>query len=1026
MANFQEEYSRYVVQLEELKEAMGKRDVNDETRRALSDSINRMQIYVDRAKEYVEKSERLASEAAKLKRTIDSRDRKIGELRELYRDLAIYMAQNANGIEERLDIEKQKAERLQRVSELLNSMSDGNTTTDYTKYESEQLAEEYKRVVSLNDSDKERLNEIYGEIDKNRIDILSDSERQVTDTSSAHKEENDVRTEGPSNIGESSHGTHEGETDAREEQGHMEEETPNLNSASTDIERDIEAIKKARFFKDTVYNRKERWDKITEIRNVRLQTGNYRADASQMKKAREIVKRQDDFIKSYINDFSKDYEFPAELTELIGIRDESRDKRDGNYKGTLIRPTVKQHLEPIEAIEKKLADNKMRNILVNRSEEDIKKLVNDNNQIPETIEMCKKALNMSDEEKKYYMNLKPLTADEIKKLHAEKEKRERRLGKKWLLKLKIDKLNAEIKSLEAELKTASPERQKEIRELLDTKREKLASLEKEYGDILAKIGELVSETVEKSILEKNGVKSFEELEQKAKQSKEASKTRVDENKQEIKSPTPNLNASALNYNGAGTSPAYGSGVQYPSYSSGAIPSVTGNNNSVATQGEKSTNPSNLPEKKKTLRERIAGIFHKKKDEKTENGKTEKAEDKRENAEVLYKEKLEYDFASQYAKFPIAKVEGKYFYHTVKKDDELLYVKEPVKNMECTERDLIAKVEELQKKFGGGYKKPNIFTRLYKGFQDITKDEYLREYEYEEEIKNPENYLKMSPKTIVKHQLGNSKGEERKMRIVKMMCGLESAYLRDEAFSAFSEGMSREQFNPSMGIEKDLIDIVDSCLVSPEFAKAIEVINARNKDLGYQILQGRDRFMNEFEADKENDFIVGEDLPSSTESKKDIKVGPLQVEAAIEQPTISGEPLNVNELDDDLSLDLPVDDTIYDWNLDDPELRENLVSTEDESKDAKKKIRVESKETLIPENTRGENTDARVPLEEGKRRPDLRVIEGRRNENTRFDTRGRRRVQNIPNVNRYDNPPKIPVFDRHAKKRKDKDDDEMSM
>ena len=997
MANFQEEYSRYVVQLEELKEAMGKRDVNDETRRALSDSINRMQIYVDRAKEYVEKSERLASEAAKLKRTIDSRDRKIGELRELYRDLTIYMAQNANGIEERLDIKNKKEERLQRVSELLNSMSDGNATTDYTKYTFTQLAEEYRRFVSLNDLDRERLTGIYGEIDKNRIDIL----------------------------GESSPDTREGETDAREEeQGRMEEAPPSLNSASTDIERDIETIKDARFFKDTVYNRKERWDKITEIRNVRLQTGNYRADASQMKKAREIVKRQDDFIKSYINDFSKDYEFPAELTELIGIRDESRDKRDGNFGGTLTRPTVKQHLEPIEAIEKKLADNQMRNVLASTSKDDIKEFSNADYLTPETREMYKKALNMSDEEKEYYMNLKPLTPDEIKKLHADKEKRERRLGKKWLLKLRIDKLNAEIKSLEAELKTASPERKEEIIRLLATKRSKLASLEKEYGDILAKIGELVSETVEKSILEKNGVKSFEELEQKAKQSKEASKTRDDENKQEIKSPTPNLNVSAPNYNGAGASPVYGSGgVQSPSYSSVATPSVIENNNSVATQGEKSTNPNNLPEKKKTLRERIAGIFHKKKDEKTEN---EKAEEKRENAEVLYKEKLEYDFASQYAKFPIAKVEGKYFYHTVKKDDELLYVKEPVKNMECTERDLIAKVEELQKKFGGGYKKPNIFTRLYKGFQDITKDEYLREYEYEEEIKNPENYLKMSPKTIVKKQLGNSKDEERKMKIIKMMCGLESAYLKDEAFSAFSEGMSREQFNPSIGIEKDLIDIVDSRLVSPEFAKAIEVINARNKDLGYQILQGRDRFMDEFEADKKNDFIVGEDLPSSTERKNDTKIEPVQVEATIKQPTISGEPLNLNELDDDLYPDLPVGDTIYDWNLDDPELQGNFISTENESKDAKNEIRVESKETLIPENTRGEKTDARVSLEEGKRRPDLRVIEGKRNEKTRFDTRGRRRFQNIPNVNRYDNPPKIPVFDRHAKKRKDKDDDEMSM
>ena len=66
MANFQEEYSRYVAQLEKLKEAMGKKDVNDETRRALADGINRMQIYVDRAKEYIENSERLASEAVKL------------------------------------------------------------------------------------------------------------------------------------------------------------------------------------------------------------------------------------------------------------------------------------------------------------------------------------------------------------------------------------------------------------------------------------------------------------------------------------------------------------------------------------------------------------------------------------------------------------------------------------------------------------------------------------------------------------------------------------------------------------------------------------------------------------------------------------------------------------------------------------------------------------------------------------------------------------------------------------------------
>ena len=758
-------------QLNELNELLNE----DEAKNILGDRVPKIQSDVKSVKDYMIETEDLAAQAMALKKSIAHDEKCLAELKEIfdvYRTSAIGPLES---IEEAHKREKQK----KRIKDLLCSMSDDFTRGEFEKFDFSRLKKENSRAISRNIKEREKLDRIYGKIQEKRARVLEGV---------PHEEEFDGAEHGLNND----------------------------NDEMNNLQESIKIVEGTKRFKEIIEERNEYWNKIAEIKRVRIQTGKYRTDASKLKKLKEEMREKDNFVRSYIHEFAsnKDYPLSDELVALIGVKETT------NFRTTLGWPTVKQHLEPIEGIEKKLEDDRLRGLL-KIPEEDREKLSQAPHITSEQRGLYEKLKILSEDEKKRLNDLSPLSKEEIDKLKKEKEEREKRLGKRWIIKLKMDVLEAEIKQLEKELKTATPERKKEIEALLLAKRGELEKLGKEYGEILSQIGELVAETVEKTTLEKNGVKSFEDLKKKLEPAEEVPAKDGDEkkdgSKNERSDSVPNRTVTSTSTVG-GTMPTGGVGI----FGATATDRGTTGSGGASSLSKENESKKNLPATKKSLKDKILGLFDK-----------EEVIRKKEPYKVIDRQKLEYDFASQYAMFPHAKVEGKYFYHTIKKDDEILYVKEPLENMKCTKRDLIKKIKELQNEHKGkefvkdyDHQRTGILGKLSNLFKDRTVKEIMDEAQYEYD-----NILNSNARIILAKYLGASVGEERRLRMLNMMCGLEAAHLTQEVIEAFNSGIGKEQFNPGVKKVKKKAVFVERKETEPEFEEIIKSINDRGKEKG---------------------------------------------------------------------------------------------------------------------------------------------------------------------------------------------------
>ena len=542
----------------------------------------------------------------------------------------------------------------------------------------------------------------------------------------------------------------------------------------------IKNIEKARRFKKLVNERKERYDKISVIKSYRLTENKYekRGDGKKLEQLQKEQNLKDKEFRDFVHAFSinPDYKVTPELAELIGMREEERDIRDKKF-GTLTRPTIKQHLEPIEKIDDELylLENmeKFQKMLKWKPEELALHLKT-------SLGLREKRIfdNLNDEEKN---KLKEPITDEKKKeieekkkkLKAEKEKREKRLGKKWILKLKIDRLNAEIKSLMNKLKAFPND--KNILNELESKRAELAKLENEYGEILKQIGEMIADTIEKDECEKHGVKDFEELKTKLKDKIISNQPQSPITPKKDQEP-----ASPLHVEEPENIP-----ISVPKVNQEGVRGLARNTPTsyISNTPIASTSPTVLPavETKKHWWNKVKDNLTKRAGKKEE----EKCETERKYEVAGKREKIEDDEIYQLSNFPLPRILNGYFYHTIKENGELVYVKEKIDQINCTKKDVIGKIKEIQEDWSK------------RSMNEVTP----------EDKKAVEIFLSSSPKKIYREYIKHSLGKEAKMKREELMCGMLAANSPLEAVHATFWGLPRdvESYKPrKVGVGENIL------------------------------------------------------------------------------------------------------------------------------------------------------------------------------------------------------------------------------
>lgn len=165
--------------------------------------------------------------------------------------------------------------------------------------------------------------------------------------------------------------------------------------------------------------------------------------------------------------------------------------------------------------------------------------------------------------------------------------------------------------------------------------------------------------------------------------------------------------------------------------------------------------------------------------------------RRKNYEVIKEEDKRHDADIQMLAFPPARVDDRYFYHTVQIDDKIKYVREPLSGMEFTEEALKRKIIQLQDKYGDVVKerqgrKISIKDILTTKLIDREESGYNERKSYQQFLKKPDK--------IIKEYLGFSKGAKRQEKIIQLMCGLESANTPEEARYACWVGISSALFS----------------------------------------------------------------------------------------------------------------------------------------------------------------------------------------------------------------------------------------
>lgn len=684
----QEAYAKGVLELKELENLARKSPKNGQVRRDLSNEITELRKKLIYVKQYLVKNEELQADAdEQWKKVVIARERASA----IERNLSDYYNLKLN-FGDSPDLELLKQEIVNNLKFIKaeenrdNSEKNKNNDIEISEKEFDILA-----LKALNDASKatEKYNEIVGELNKLKTDTLENPIWVDENRPEADRER--ILSEKRSQLD-----AEEQIQSSGEKQETLLDEADGLNSGESHEEslEDIEKeLKRTAEFKKLVAEKEDRYTRITNLKGSKLikNSLNKTINKSIRSLQKEIANREK-FIKNFVYDFSQNpnYEVSDELRALIG-------SKDGADKNTVMqRPTVKQHLEPILKIEEELKNG--------------------------------------------------VSPEREKELKAEKEKREKRLGKKWLLKLKIDKVNSRIQELTQLLSgDLSPEDKEKYQKELSALKEDLISLQKEYGEVLVEIGEHISNAVEKSANERKAkIKSADKDKPKVDPIKPQDKPLKDD----LKQPQDKPQKDDKSKNDGGTAKPQtdinGTGSQRQTSD---IP--TGGNIANSTNIS-----SNLPMvKKETWLDKLKAKFAKE-EEPTKTKVEPKVIASFDVGDDISAKQVE---IRQAGKYPM--VNGKYFYHTISEGDELKYVREPLENIPCTRKELVNKIKEVQEKYGA----------YYKGL-------------YEEQKGNP---LFSNPNIIASKLIGFSNGLEKRQRILKAMCSLESSIHPSEAIKALN-------------------------------------------------------------------------------------------------------------------------------------------------------------------------------------------------------------------------------------------------
>ncbi len=673
-------------------------------------------------------------------------------------------------------------------------------------------------------------------------------------------------------------------------------------------------------FKKLVAEKEDRYTRIINLKGAKLNSSKFyfkNSDKYIRTLQKEIANRER-FIKNYIYDFSQNpnYEVSDELRALIG-------SKDGADKNTVMqRPTVKQHLDPILKIEEELKNG--------------------------------------------------VSPEREKELKAEKEKREKRLGKKWLLKLKIDKVNSRIQELTQLLSgDLSPEdKEKYQKELLSLKGE-LIDLQNEYAKVLAEIGEHISNAVEKSANERKAkIKSAD----KDKPKVDPIKPQQDDLKQPQKDDKNSTDDKSKNDTGTAKPQTKINGVGSQRATSD-IPTGAGGNISNV-----SNTPSNLPMvKEETWLDKLKAKFAKK-----EEPIKEKVE-----PETLYSVAVGDDISAKQVemreagKYPM--VNGQYFYHTIKDGDELKYVREPLENISCTRKELVNKIKEVQEKYGA----------YYKGL-------------YDEQKKNP---LFVNPNIVANKLIGFSNGLEKRQRILKAMCSLDASIHPNEAIDALN-GKDTMLFRPGINGKGEFVDIrTDSYLdegdILAQYAGKVRYkANEQNRENEKNAKAFIER-ITEFEqslAENAEDINLEENVKNNNFDNIDIRT---EIDNIVSIEAVKGKIAEYKKKGISITQET-YKQIVLELLVDESKKRAEARENEEKADEIRAGLGAKTQEANIEEVDNSRNSSAR---RRGRVEPIDYASSKTRNRRNR---EGKPRASNVVSIYDDKNAPPVPRFERHRK------------
>ena len=272
MASFQEQYWDVVKQIKELqKEARGS-VFNNEKKRIIMDNIRSLQGQIEGAQAYVLESESLAFQAMEFKKIIANEEKCITELEIIFERFAPTLRDD----DDISKIDERKEDR-KRIEDLLSSMN----TESYAE-----LVAEFENAKTRNASNIVKLNEITNTIVSNRDRITGRVSSSTEPEMISGGPETTVDSEmisGESEVAMAPEMTRDEQRVTIEPEEISSNSLGEIETMRAEIESmnaSINMINATNHFREIVDERIDRWEKISEIKQVRLATGRYTADAS--------------------------------------------------------------------------------------------------------------------------------------------------------------------------------------------------------------------------------------------------------------------------------------------------------------------------------------------------------------------------------------------------------------------------------------------------------------------------------------------------------------------------------------------------------------------------------------------------------------------------------------------------------------------------------------------------------------------------------------------------------------------------